>query len=76
VARFDWITCDPAVMNGQPTIRGMRLTVRRVIEALAVYPDWDDLRAEYPELEPEDIRQAWAFAAQNLDDSVSPLEAA
>jgi uncharacterized protein (DUF433 family) len=76
VAKFDRITCDPAVMNGQPTIRGMRLTVRRVIEALALYPNWDDLRGEYPELEPEDIRQALAFAAQNLDDSVLPFEAA
>ncbi len=74
MAALDRITCVPAVLNGQPTIRGMRLTVRRVIEALAVYPDWDDLRREYPELEPEDIRQALAFAARNLDDSVQPLE--
>jgi uncharacterized protein (DUF433 family) len=76
VAKFDRITSDPAVLNGQPTIRGMRLTVRRVIEALAVYPNWDDLRRQYPELEPDDIRQALAFAAQNLDASVSPIEAA
>jgi uncharacterized protein (DUF433 family) len=54
----------------------MRLTVRRVIEALAIYPNWDDLRAEYPELEPDDIRQALEFAAQNLADSVLPLEVA
>ena len=53
----------------------MRLSVRRVIEALAVYPNWDDLRREYPELEPEDIRQALEFAARNLDESVQPLEA-
>ena len=33
------ITSDPAVMNGQPCVRGMRLTVRRVLEALATYPD-------------------------------------
>jgi uncharacterized protein (DUF433 family) len=52
----------------------MRLTVRRVIEALAVWPNWDDLCSEYPELEPEDIRQALAFAARNLDESVQPLE--
>jgi uncharacterized protein (DUF433 family) len=74
MARFDRITCNPRVLNGQPTIRGMRLSVRRVIEALAVYPNWDDLRHEYPELEPEDIRQALGFAARNLDDSVQPLE--
>ena len=76
MARFDRITCIPALLNGQPTIRGMRLTVRRVIEALALYPNWDDLRREYPELEPEDIRQALEFAAQNLDDSVLPFETA
>ena len=72
-ATFDRITCISSIRNGQPTIRGMRLSVRRVIEALAVYPDWDDLRREYPELEPEDIRQALEFAARNLDQSVQPL---
>ncbi len=76
MTRFNRITSIPTMLNGQPTIRGMRLTVRRVIEALAIYPNWDDLRAEYPELEPEDIRQALEFAAQNLDDSVQPLEVA
>ncbi len=73
---FDRITSNPAVLGGQPTIRGMRLTVRRVVEALALYPNWDDLRAEYPELEPEDIRQALEFAATNLDDQIIPLETA
>jgi uncharacterized protein (DUF433 family) len=72
--QFDRITSDPAVMNGQPCIRGIRLTVRRVLEALAMYPNWDDLRVEYPELEPDDIRQALAFAASNLADEVVPLE--
>ena len=76
VAKFDRITSNPMVLNGQPTIRGMRLSVRRVIEALALYPNWDDLRNEYPELEPEDIRQALEFAAQNLDDSILPIETA
>ena len=74
MASFDRITIDPQVMGGQPCIRGMRLTVRRVIESLAIYPDWDRLRAEYPELEPDDIRQALEFAASNLDDRVIPLE--
>ena len=71
---FDRITSDPNTLSRQSTIRGMRLSVRRVIEALAVYPNWDDLRREYPELEPEDIRQALEFAARNLDESVQPLE--
>ena len=76
MTKFDRITSDPAILGGQPTIRGMRLTVRRVIEALALYPDWDDLRAEYPELEPDDIRQALEFAANNLDDKIIPFETA
>ena len=65
---FDRITCDPARVNGQPCIRDLRLTVRRVLEALAAYPDREELRREYPELEDEDIRQALEYAAASLDD--------
>jgi uncharacterized protein (DUF433 family) len=61
VNNLDRITSDPAIHAGQPTIRGKRITVRRVIEALALCPSWDDLRAKYPDLEPEDIRQALEF---------------
>ena len=70
---FDRITSDAAILNGQPCIRGMRLSVRRVLEALAIYPDREELRAEYPELEDEDIRQALEYAAANLDDRVVEL---
>lgn len=75
-SRFDRITIDPELMNGQPCIRHFRLTVRRVVQAVALYPNWDDLQAEYPEIEKEDIRQALEFAARNLDGQVLPLEAA
>ena len=74
--RWDRITVNVAMMNGQPCIRGMRLTVRRVLEALAIYPDRNDLRREYPELEPEDIRQCLDFAAQSLDVETFDLDAA
>lgn len=57
-------------MNGQPTIRNLRLTVRRVLELLALYPDRADLKQEFPELEDEDIRQALGYAAANLDDRI------
>lgn len=73
---FDRITCDPATLNGQPCIRGLRLTVRRVLEALATYPDRKEFRTEYPELEDEDIRQALEYAAANLDDKVVELHPA
>ena len=71
---FDRITSDPAVMNGQPCIRGMRLTVRRVLESLATCPSREQFQAEYPEVEEEDLRQALEYAAANLDDKVVALE--
>ncbi len=74
--QFERITIDPELMNGQPCIRGMRLTVRRVVEAVALYPDRVELKQEYPELEDNDIRQALEFAASNLDDEIIELGAA
>ncbi len=74
--KFDRITYNPEIMNGQPCIRNMRLTVRRVVEAVALYPDWEELQSEYPELDKDDIRQALQFAAGNLDDQSIALEAA
>jgi uncharacterized protein (DUF433 family) len=75
-ALFSRITVNPEIMNGQPCIRGTRLTVKRVVEAVALYPDRPQLKAEYPELEDEDIREALDFAARNLDDEILMLEAA
>jgi uncharacterized protein (DUF433 family) len=54
----------------------MRLTVRRVAEAVALYPDRSELKAEYPELEDEDIAQVLDFAARSLDVEILPPEAA
>ncbi len=76
MAAFDRVTVDPAVMGGQPCVRGMRLTVRRVVEAVSIYRTWDALIAEYPELAAEDIRQALEYAATNLDDRGIELPAA
>jgi uncharacterized protein (DUF433 family) len=66
--KLDRITIDPARMNGQPCLRSMRLTVRRIVELVATYPNRDELRREYPELEDEDIRQALLYAATFLDE--------
>jgi uncharacterized protein (DUF433 family) len=74
--RFDRITSNPERMSGQPCIRNLRMTVRRVVEAVALYPNRKELFGEYPELEDEDIRQALEFAAAMLDDKTMPLIAA
>ena len=68
VVGYDRITIDPDQMGGQPCIRNMRLTVRRVLQAIATYPDREEFFREYPELEEEDIKQALEFAAANIFD--------
>jgi len=71
--KLDRITSNPNQMNGQPCIRNLRLTVRRVIELLATYPDREELHQEFPELEDEDIRQALIFVSSYLDDRIIEL---
>jgi len=73
---FDRTTWNPNQMDGQPCVRGMRLPVRRVVEAVAIYPNRDDLYRHYPELESEDVRQALAFAAASLEDMATESSAA
>lgn len=72
--KLDRIQINPERMNGQPCIRDLRLTVRRVIELVALYPDRQELQREFPELENEDIRQALLYAASSLDDRVIELQ--
>jgi uncharacterized protein (DUF433 family) len=57
------ITIDPEVMGGKPCIRGMRVTVGMIVEAMAGRTV-EQLLADFPYLEEPDIRQALAFAAQ------------
>jgi uncharacterized protein (DUF433 family) len=71
--KFDRIAIDVARMSGEPCISNLRLTVRPVLEGLAIYPDRAELKREYPELEDEDIRQALVFAAALVEDKVLPL---
>ncbi len=76
VAGFDRITIDPDQMAGQPCVRHMRLTVRRVLRAIATYPDRRELFREYPELEEEDVKQVLEFAAANLCDETADFQIA
>ena len=47
-----------------------RITVKRVLLALATYTNREDLQRANPELEDEDIRQALGYAAANLEDQI------
>lgn len=58
---------EPGKCGGKPCIRGLRITVRQVLELLATYDDRVKLIAEYPFLEPEDLQQALRYAAATVD---------
>lgn len=73
---FDRITADPRIMNGQPCIRGMRLTVKRVVSLISQGLDVQTLQEDYPELEDEDVRQALEYAAGMVEDRCVPLSLA
>jgi uncharacterized protein (DUF433 family) len=63
VAELDRITIDPEVMTGKPCIRGMRVTVGMIVDAIAAGRTESELLGDFPYLEKEDIRQALAYAA-------------
>ena len=67
---FDRITFDPNVMGGRACIRGMRLTVSLVLNLVANGMSEQEIIADYPYLEPQDICQALAYAAWLAEESV------
>ena len=60
------ITVEPGKRGGQPCVRGMRITVRDVLEYLAGGMTVPELIADFPELTPEDVRACLAYAADQL----------
>ena len=60
---LDRITHIPEVMGGKPTIRGMRVTVGMIVGQIGAGRSVDDLLADYPYIEREDILQALRYAA-------------
>lgn len=62
---LDRITVNPDVMVGKPIIRGMRITVEQIIEALAGGVSEADLLEDYPELEPEDFTAVLVHVARH-----------
>jgi uncharacterized protein (DUF433 family) len=67
------ITFDPAVRFGKPCIRGMRITVYDVLEYLAGGMTIEELLADFPYLEREDVLACFGFAAaQGQGSIISP----
>jgi uncharacterized protein (DUF433 family) len=70
IRELDRITVNPQVCLGQPTIRGMRITVGFVLKLLASQLSVQEVLEAYPELEEEDIRQALNYAAWAVSDRI------
>lgn len=68
--KLDRVTINPNVCLGQPTIRGMRITISVILKMLASGKSTRDVLKAYPELEPEDVRLAMQYAAWIVSDQV------
>ena len=67
------ITFDPQVMGGKPCIRGMRVTVGAVVGLFAAGKSIEEVLAEYPYLEREDVLQALSYAAWRAEEREVPM---
>jgi uncharacterized protein (DUF433 family) len=70
------ITQDPAVMGGKPCIRGLRVTVGTIVGQIAAGRSIDQLLADYPYLQREDILEALRYAAWRAEEREIDLTAA
>ena len=73
--RFNRITHDSTILAGRATIRGLRVSVAHVVNLVANGMGPAEIVAELPDLEPEDIRQALAYAAALANDELHTLPA-
>lgn len=76
MARFDRITIDPAQMGGVPCIRRLRIPVATIVGLVAERKSDTDILRDYPDLEPDDIRQALAYAADAVRERQIPIQVA
>ncbi|MFN8637409.1 MAG: DUF433 domain-containing protein [Chloroflexota bacterium] len=60
------ITIDPQVCHGKPTIRGLRYPVESMLEYLAAGDSIDDLLAQFPDLERDDLLACLEFATRSI----------
>jgi uncharacterized protein (DUF433 family) len=73
--KFTRVTVDPCQMGGVPCIRGLRIPVATVVGMVADGLSEREILAAYPDLEPEDIREALHFAAEAVRERELPLVA-
>lgn len=70
---YERIRVDPAKMGGVPCIRDLRMPVATVVAMVANGMSVDEILADFPDLEAEDIPEALHFAAEALLERTLPL---
>jgi uncharacterized protein (DUF433 family) len=70
--RLNRITVEAGKCGGRPCIRGLRIRVTDVLELLAAGASFEEILADYPYLEREDILAALDYAAHQTDHVVLP----
>jgi len=73
MSQLERITFDPNVMGGKPCIRGMRVTVGTIVGLIASGTTREEILADYPYLEAEDISAALSYAAWRSEEIDVPL---
>lgn len=73
MGHFDRITFDPAIMGGRACIRGMRIPVSVIVGQIAHGASIDEVLADFPDLEEQDVRQALQYAAWLTTEEVRPV---
>jgi len=73
---LDRIAIDPQVCFGKPCIKGTRVWVSLILDFLASGESEAQILAAYPQLEPEDIRAAIAYAAEVARERIVPVPSA
>jgi uncharacterized protein (DUF433 family) len=68
VGQLDRITQQPDVMGGKACIRGMRVTVGMIVSQIGAGHSVEQILADYPYLEREDIMQALRYAAWRAEE--------
>ncbi len=67
---LDRITLNPPQCGGRPCIRGMRIRVSDILDLFAAGLSSDQILAEMPDLEADDLKAALVYAARKLDHPV------
>jgi uncharacterized protein (DUF433 family) len=71
--KFTRITIEPDKMGGVPCIRGLRIPVATIVGMVADGMTEKEILETYPDIEPEDIKEALLYAAEAVKERQIPL---